>query len=77
MMYTEKFTWAGKELTIKREKSPVDVLSAESAQIKLKSSTSMTQHCVPPIMRVPKAQSCRCFRLKASGSTFPNVPKSP
>jgi len=35
MMYTEKFTWAGKELTIKREKSPVDVLSAESAQIKL------------------------------------------
>jgi len=34
-MYTEKFTWAGKELTIKREKSPVDVLSAESAQIKL------------------------------------------
>ena len=35
MTYTEKFTWAGKELTIKREKSPVDVLSAESAQIKL------------------------------------------
>ena len=35
MMYTEKFTWAGKELTIKREKSPVDVLSVESAQIKL------------------------------------------
>ena len=35
MIYTEKFTWAGKELTIKREKSPVDVLSAESAQIKL------------------------------------------
>ncbi len=35
MTYTEKFTWAGKELTIKREKSPVDVLSVESAQIKL------------------------------------------
>lgn len=35
MSYTEKFTWAGKELIIKREKSPVDVLSAESAQIKL------------------------------------------
>jgi len=35
MTYTEKFTWVGKELTIKREKSPVDVLSAESAQIKL------------------------------------------
>ena len=35
MTYTEKFTWAGKELTIKRETSPVAVLSAESAQIKL------------------------------------------
>ena len=35
MTYTEKFTWAGKELLIKRETSPVDVVSAESAQIKL------------------------------------------
>lgn len=35
MTYTEKFTWAGKELTIKREMSPVAVLSAESAQVKL------------------------------------------
>jgi homogentisate 1,2-dioxygenase len=31
----EKFTWAGKELNIKRQTSPVDVLSAESDQIKL------------------------------------------
>src|SRR3990170_8262714 len=35
MSYTEKFTWEGKELVIKRETSPVQVLSAESAQIKL------------------------------------------
>lgn len=35
MSYTEKFTWAGKELIIKREMSPVKVLSAESADIKL------------------------------------------
>lgn len=34
MSYTEKFTWAGKELIIKRETSPVKVISAESAQIK-------------------------------------------
>jgi homogentisate 1,2-dioxygenase len=35
MIYTEKFTWAGKELIIKREASPVEVVSAESDQIKL------------------------------------------
>lgn len=35
MAYTEKFTWAGKELNIKREVSPVDVISAESEQIRL------------------------------------------
>ena len=35
MSYTEKFTWAGKELIIKRETSPVQVISAESADIKL------------------------------------------
>lgn len=35
MSYTEKFTWAGKELIVKRASSPVDVLSAESKQIKL------------------------------------------
>ncbi len=35
MSYTEKFTWAGKELNIKRRVSPVEVVSAESEQIKL------------------------------------------
>jgi homogentisate 1,2-dioxygenase len=35
MAFTEKFTWAGKELIVKRETSPVKVLSAESTQIKL------------------------------------------
>lgn len=35
MSFTEKFTWAGKELIIKRETSPVAVISAESADIKL------------------------------------------
>ncbi len=35
MSFTEKFTWAGKELIVKRETSPVEVLSAESKQIKL------------------------------------------
>lgn len=35
MSYTEKFTWAGKELIIKRDTSPAKVISAESAQIKL------------------------------------------
>jgi homogentisate 1,2-dioxygenase len=34
MSYTEKFTWAGKELIIKRETSPVNIISAESAEIK-------------------------------------------
>ena len=33
--YTEKFTWAGKELNIKRRTSPVEVISAESDQVKL------------------------------------------
>jgi homogentisate 1,2-dioxygenase len=35
MIYTEKLTWAGRELKIKRESSPVDVVSVESEQIKL------------------------------------------
>ncbi len=35
MSYTEKFTWVGKELIIKRETSPVKVLSAESKEIRL------------------------------------------
>ena len=35
MTYTEKFTWSGKELIVKREVSPVQVLSAESKQVKL------------------------------------------
>lgn len=35
MVFTEKFTWAGKELIVKRETSPVEVVSAESKQIKL------------------------------------------
>lgn len=35
MSFTEKFTWAGKELIVKRETSPVEVVSAESKQIKL------------------------------------------
>ncbi|MBI4484301.1 MAG: homogentisate 1,2-dioxygenase [Acidobacteria bacterium] len=35
MTYTEKYTWAGKELIIRRNTSPLEVVSAESAQIKL------------------------------------------
>ena len=35
MSYTEKFTWAGKELTVKREVSPIEVVSAESKLVKL------------------------------------------
>lgn len=35
MTYTEKFTWAGKELVIQRETSPVQVASVESKQVKL------------------------------------------
>jgi homogentisate 1,2-dioxygenase len=35
MAFTEKSTWAGKELIVKRETSPVEVVSAESKQIKL------------------------------------------
>ena len=35
MTYTEKFTWSGKELIVKRQISPVQVVSAESKQIKL------------------------------------------
>lgn len=31
MSYTEKFTWAGKELTLRREQSPVEQISTESA----------------------------------------------
>lgn len=33
--YTEKFTWSGKELIVKRQISPVQVVSAESKQVKL------------------------------------------
>ena len=35
MTYTEKFTWGGKELLIRRETSPVQVSSVESSQVKL------------------------------------------
>ena len=35
MAFTEKFTWEDKELIVKRQSSPVDVISAESKQIKL------------------------------------------
>lgn len=35
MTYTEKFTWQGKELIVKRETSPVEVVSIESKQVKL------------------------------------------
>lgn len=35
MSYTEKFTWGGKQLIIKRQMSPVDLLSAESSHFKL------------------------------------------
>jgi homogentisate 1,2-dioxygenase len=35
MSYTEKFTWGGKQLIIKRQISPVDMLSAESSHYKL------------------------------------------
>jgi quercetin dioxygenase-like cupin family protein len=35
MSYTEKFTWGGKELIVKRQISPVDILSAESKHLKL------------------------------------------
>ena len=35
MTYTEKLTWAGKELVIRRETSPVEVASVESSQVKL------------------------------------------
>ena len=35
MTYTEKFTWAGKELVLRRETSPVAVASVESSQVKL------------------------------------------
>ncbi len=35
MSYMEKFTWAGKELTLRREQSPVENISTESAKVKL------------------------------------------
>ena len=35
MSYVEKFTWAGKELLLQRETSPVQVTSVESTQVKL------------------------------------------
>lgn len=35
MSYTEKYTWAGKELIIKREISPVQVVAAESQKVRL------------------------------------------
>jgi len=35
MTFTEKFTWGNKELIVKRETSPVDIVSAESKQVKL------------------------------------------
>ena len=35
MTYTEKFTWGAKELIVKRETSPIEMVSAESKQVKL------------------------------------------
>ncbi len=35
MTYTEKFTWGAKELIVKRETSPVQVVSVESKHVKL------------------------------------------
>ena len=35
MAYTEKFTWAGKELILKRDVSPVEVAGVESKQVRL------------------------------------------
>jgi len=35
MTYTEKFTWGAKELIVKRETSPIEMISAESKQVKL------------------------------------------
>lgn len=35
MSYTEKFTWGGKQVIIKRQISPVDMLSSESNHFKL------------------------------------------
>lgn len=35
MSYTEKFTWGGKQLIVKRRTCPTDVESTESSQIKL------------------------------------------
>lgn len=35
MTYTEKFTWGNKELIVKRETSPIQVISVESKQVKL------------------------------------------
>ena len=35
MIYTEKFTWGAKELIVKRETSPIEMVSAESKQVRL------------------------------------------
>ena len=35
MSYTEKLTWAGKELILQRPAPPVDVVSTESKQVRL------------------------------------------
>ena len=35
MTYTEKFTWGGKELILKRQVSPVEGVSAESKNVRL------------------------------------------
>jgi homogentisate 1,2-dioxygenase len=47
MTYTEKFTWGAKELIVKRETSPIEVVSAESKQVKLEKIDVSDKHLMP------------------------------
>ncbi len=76
MIYTEKLTWAGRELKIKRESSPVDVVSAESEQVRLEKININNPELFLPTMPRPRAQSCRCFRPRAYVLTSPRGPKN-
>ncbi len=59
MIYTEKLTWAGRELKIKRGSSPVDVVSAESEQVRLEK------------ININNPELCPSNYAKAEGTVLP------
>lgn len=65
MAYTEKFTWSGKELLLKRKTSPVEVLSVESKEVKIE-KINVTDPALRP-SNYAKAEGSPLPLLQAEG----------